>query len=254
MVSEARAAYERVARARAKPSGMVRMSCSTVLAQLLISPLIPLFTEKNPEVRIALEASDRKIDIEENFDLSIRIRQAPAEDSQMIMRSLGTIQQVLVASASFLKQHGRPTSPSQASQLPTISYGALQGPHVWKLIDSEEREVSVRHEPKLISDDMVLIRQAAVQGVGIVQLPLSVCLQEIQQDLLEVVLPEYSAPLCDIQLVFPSRRGMLPAVRCVIDFLSAHCGKQVEAWQVNQHTGGRVQQNLYWPGARQRVA
>jgi DNA-binding transcriptional LysR family regulator len=244
-----------VACARAKPSGMIRMSCSTGLAQLLVGPLIPPFTEKNPEVRIALEATDRKIDIDENFDLSIRVRQTRAEDSQMIMRSLGIVQQLLVASPEFLKRHGRPASAAQASQLATLSYGAVQGPHVWRLIDSEAREIQMRHEPKLISDDIALIRQMAVQGLGIVQLPLCVCQQELQENLLEVVLPEYSAPLCDIQLLFPSRRGMLPAVRCFIDYLSAHCEKQMEAWETIPQTGGRLREKVrFLAGSQQRVA
>ena len=166
MVAEAKAAYERVACARATPSGMIRVSCPPIIGQLLVAPLIPQFVEKNPQVRIALEATERRVDIEENFDLCIRVRQVPTEDSALIMRSLGIIQQVLVASREFLDRHGRPGSPAEAAQKGTLSYGSIQGPHVWKLVDPEEHELQIRHEPKLIADDIVVIRQAAVGRAG----------------------------------------------------------------------------------------
>src|SRR5882724_2451345 len=247
MVAEAKAAYELVACARAAPSGMIRISCPPVIGQLLVGPLIPRFVEKNPQVRIAIEATDRRVDIEENFDLCIRVRQVPSEDSGLIMRSLGIIQQVLVASRGFLERNGRPGSPAEAVRQATLSYGSMQGPHVWKLVDPDDKEIQVRHEPTLIADDMVLVRQAAVSGLGIAQLPLSACLSDIRQGLLEIVLPDFLAPLCEIQVVFPSRRGMLPAVRSFIDFLGSHCVSEVPERQIKRHTGRGHRENIrFW--------
>jgi DNA-binding transcriptional LysR family regulator len=247
MVAEAKAAYERVACAKAAPSGMIRMSCPPIIAQLVIGPLIPRFVERNPQVRIAIEATDRKVDIEENFDLCVRVRQVPSEDSGLIMRSLGIIQPVLVASKAFLDRHGRPSSPTEAARLPTLSYGSVQGPHVWKLVDLEEKEIPVRHEPTLIADDMMLIRQASVNGLGIVQMPLMACQAEVREGLLEIVLPDFLAPLCEIQIVFPSRQGMLPAVRSFIDFLAAHCVSEVPERQIKRHTGRGQRENVrFW--------
>jgi DNA-binding transcriptional LysR family regulator len=253
MVAEAQAAYERVACAKAAPSGTIRMSCAPFIAQMVVGPLIPLFVEKNPQVRIAVEAVDRKVDIEENFDLCIRVRQVPSEDSGLIMRSLGIIQPVLVASKGFLERHGRPNSPADAARLPTLSYGSVQGPHVWKLVDLEEDEIQVRHEPALIADDMVFIRQAAMNGLGIAQLPLTACQSEVRQGLLEIVLPDFLAPLCEIQVVFPSRRGMLPAVRSFIDFLAANCVSEVPERQIKRHTGRGQRENVRFWTSRESV-
>lgn len=247
MVEEAQTAYERVARARAAPSGTIRVCCPPMIGQLVVSPLIPRFMEKNPQVRIAVEATDREVDIEEKFDLYIRVRQVPSEDSGLIMRSLGVIQQVLVAGRGFLDRHGRPASLADLARLSTVAYGSVQGPHAWKLIDPDENEVQFRHEPTLIADDMVIVRQAAVGGLGIAQLPLSVCVNEIRQGLLEVVLPDFLAPLQEIQVVFPSRRGMLPAVRSFIDFLGSHCVSEVPERQIKRHTGRGHRENVrFW--------
>jgi DNA-binding transcriptional LysR family regulator len=163
------------------------------------------------------------------------------------MRSLGIIQMVLVASREFLDHHGRPSSPVEAARLATLSYGSVQGPHVWKLVDPEEKEMQVRHEPTLIADDMVLVRQAVVNGLGIAQLPLSACLADIRQGALEIVLPDYLAPLCEVQVVFPSRRGLLPAVRSFIDFLAENCVSEVPERQIKRHTGrGHRETVRFW--------
>jgi len=253
MVAEAKAAYERVACARGKPSGIIRVSCPAEIAQLLISPLIPRFIEKNPEVRIALEATNRKVELDENFDLSVRVRQLLTEDSGMVMRSLGIVQQVLVASREFRERYGTPATPAEASQLPTLSYGSVQGPHVWKLIDPENQEMQVRHEPKLIADDMTMIREAALQGLGIAQLPLSACAEQVSSGLLEVILPNYLAPLFEVQMVFPSRRGMLPAVRSFINFLSAHCAEESATWNLNRRLPfGRRESGHAWANRQAR--
>jgi len=226
MIAEASAAYERVACARARPSGLIRVSCPGVVAQLLIAPLIPGFTEQNPEVRIAVVATDRKVDMEESFDLSIRIQPIPGENSGLIRRSLGTVHQALVASPAFLERHGRPDSPAGAAKLATLGHGSHQGPHVWKFLDRDRRELQVRHEPRFIADDLALLRHGALEGIGIAQLPLAICLEDLRAGALEIVLAEFPSPPFEMQVIFPSRRGMLPAVRSFIDFLAAHCASE----------------------------
>ena len=247
IVSEATAAYEHVACARERPSGLIRLSCPAIVAQILIGPLIPQFLEKHPEVRIGIEATSRKVSMEENFDLSIRVEKVPSQDSGMVMRSLCIVQQVLVASPAFLNRSTRPATPALAARMPTVGFGSLQGPHIWKLVDGEEKEFQLRHEPKFISDDMVLVRQAAVHGMGIAQIPLAVCLNEVRQGQLQVILPEFRAPLFEIQVVYPSRRGLLPAIRSFIDFLGTHCVSEVAEHQIKRHIdGGKRETGTFW--------
>jgi hypothetical protein len=92
-----------------------------------------------------------------------------------------------------------------------------------------------------------LVLQSALQGLGIAQLPLPVCLSEIKRGLLEILLPEFSAPLFEIQLLFPSRHGVLPAVRSFIDFLASRCVSEVADWQIKRHPapGHRDRGNLH---------
>ena len=61
--------------------------------------------------------------------------------------------------------------------------------------------------------------QAAVAGLGIARVPASACAQEVARGELEPVLAEWSAPFGILHFVYPSRRGLLPAVRAFIEFL-----------------------------------
>ena len=247
MIAEANAAFEKVAQAREKPAGLVRISCPAMLAQFVIGPLLPLFMKEYPDVRLAVETCNRGVSIDENFDLSIRIRTIPSEDSSLIVRSLGIFQPLLVASREFLDQHGRPTSLDDVVKMPTISFLSPQGPHVWTLVNPEKSEIQLRHEPVLIVDDFVVTRQAALQGVGVTLLPFSLCLDDIRLGRLEIVLPQFTAPLTELQAVFPSRQGILPAVRSLIDFLSARCAGDLEQGQITQHSGqGRRENARFW--------
>jgi DNA-binding transcriptional LysR family regulator len=72
-----------------------------------------------------------------------------------------------------------------------------------------------------MSGDFPLVRAAAEQGLGIALLPESVCCAAISAGRLEVILPEWSPPQGVVHCVYPSRRGVLPAVRVLIDWLAA---------------------------------
>src|SRR5882757_1878431 len=247
IVAEATVAIEEVEQAQEKPSGLVRIYCQTMLAQFVIGPLIPLFMRQNPEVRISIETIERDVTISDNFDLIIRIRFIPCDDSSMVIRPLGIFQSALVASPKLFEQVGRPISLEGLRQLPTIDYCVTQGQHSWPLIGPDNEEIKFHHDPALIVDDYVVMRQAALQGAGVAALPLALCLDDIRSGALEVVLPQFSARVAELQAVFSSRRGMLPAVRSVIDFFVAHCLGDLEQNQIVQHLGhGRHGATRFW--------
>jgi len=129
MIAGATAALEEVARSRARRHpGLIRISCPSMLLQMVIGPLLPLFLEKNPDVRIAIETTNRKVNIEENFDLSIRVRQLPCEDSGVVVRSLGIVQKVLVASRTLLDRRGATDHAGRADAAAQYEFSLAAGP------------------------------------------------------------------------------------------------------------------------------
>jgi DNA-binding transcriptional LysR family regulator len=71
-----------------------------------------------------------------------------------------------------------------------------------------------------VTEDMVALRLAALQGIGVCQLPTFVVAEDLKARRLIDLLPEWSPKSAIIHAVFPSRRGLLPSVRVLLDFLA----------------------------------
>ena len=81
------------------------------------------------------------------------------------------------------------------------------------------------HVPRLVTDDLAALRDAAVAGVGIAQLPTMMIWRQVETGELIHVLPEWRPRAGIIHAVFPSRRGLLPSVRALLDFMAEGCAK-----------------------------
>jgi DNA-binding transcriptional LysR family regulator len=80
--------------------------------------------------------------------------------------------------------------------------------------------VAIHHQPRLVTRGMSTLRDAALAGVGVVQLPMMMVREQIARDELVHVLPQWAPRPEIIHAVFPTRRGLLPSVRALIDFLA----------------------------------
>ena len=219
MLVEAEAANELIERQRAEPQGIVRLSCPTTLLHYRIAPLINAFMARYPKVIVQIEATNRRVDVlAEGLDLALRVRFPPLEDSDLVMRILGESEQRLVASPSLLKGLTLPLSPTDLCTLPSLS-GTRDQPHRWLLQGPNEATAEINHTPRLITDDMNALHAAVLAGIGVVQLPLMVVDKDLAQGTLMDLLPEWAPRRGIVHAVFASRRGQLPAVRTLIDFL-----------------------------------
>jgi DNA-binding transcriptional LysR family regulator len=97
---------------------------------------------------------------------------------------------------------------------------------VWRLRQSK-REVVVRVQPRLLSDDMIVLKHAAIAGLGIVALPGYVCREDVRAGALHRVLPNWLAGDSTITALVAYRRGLLPSVRVFVDHLAAEFPKAV---------------------------
>lgn len=221
VLTEADAAEETIARARAEPRGLVRISCPELLAKTLLAPILPRFMDAHPQVRIQLEATNRRVDlIEEGIDIAIRVRNMIEDSANQVARTIGIGRMVLVASPDLLARFGTPTRPHQLTQYPCLTMSRADGRGQWALLDGDGHENTVLIDaPRLMTDDLVVLSQAAQQGQGIAMLPRLVCQEAINSGRLQELLPDFQTPWGIMHLVFPTRRGLVPAVRQLIDFL-----------------------------------
>ena len=221
MLVEAQAAQEAIDLTRAEPQGTVRLACPVALLQYQVGAMLADFMAACPRVQVHLESSNRRVDvIREGIDVAIRVRFPPLEDSELVMKVLGKSAQCLVAGPALLERHAAPRVPADLNGLPSLDLRPPQREHVWQLDGPDGASAAVHHQPRLVTDDMTALRAAALAGVGVVQLPTMMIGDELGRGALVAVLPAWVPRSGIVHAVFPSRRGLLPAVRELIDFLA----------------------------------
>ncbi|WP_111642263.1 LysR family transcriptional regulator [Marinimicrobium alkaliphilum] len=221
MLIEAQAAQEVIDSVQAEPRGKVRMTCPVGLLNFHVGEMLALFMAQCPGVSVHLEATNRRVDVlAEGIDLAVRVRPLPLEDSELVFKTLSDRGQCLVASPALMARCGTPDSPQALADWPTLYRGTSEESALWVLENDAGERQQVRHKPRYLTTDMLALKSAALAGVGIVQLPVLMLTEELAQGKLVPVLPNWRPPREVIHIVFPSRRGMLPAVRALIDFMA----------------------------------
>lgn len=221
MLVEAEAAAEVIERSRAEPQGVVKVSCPPALLCFQVGNMIARYMAAHPRVAVHLESTSRRVDvIGEGFDLAIRVRFPPLEESDLVMRTLAPSTQRLVASRSLLSSLSRPFVVADLASLPSVDFAPPRREHQWHLEGAEGATAIITHNPRLITDDMIQMRLAALAGIGVVQLPTMMVDKDLAAGTLVDVLPEWRPCSGIVHAVFASRRGLLPAVRGLIDHLA----------------------------------
>jgi DNA-binding transcriptional LysR family regulator len=221
LIAEAESAKDAINQTLSSPQGVVRLSCPTGLLQGGVADILGRYLAAYPQVTIALEATNRRVDvIDEGIDIALRVRVPPLEDSDLAMRSFGPSQMILLASPALIAAHGQPATLAAILRMPTLSMGTVRKEHSWHFVDADSKPADLIHVPRLITDDLYTLRRAAVNGVGVACLPAGLVTDELAKGALIRLLPSLSSPSGVVHAVFPSRRGMVPAVRALLDFLS----------------------------------
>ncbi|MBS0584525.1 MAG: LysR family transcriptional regulator [Proteobacteria bacterium] len=220
VIAEAQAAEDAVAQLTTEPRGIVRISCPVSITQNVMTGILPEFCEKYPQVRILMLSTNRRVDlINEGIDIAIRVRFKLDTDADLVLRTFGRSSSFLVASPGYLREKGRPQHPQDLTNYDTISIAELEN-QSWEFSKDDGTTFRLDHSPRVMCGDFPLVLAAASRGLGVALLPESVCTRAVATGELEVVLPEWSPPEGIVHCVFPSRRGLLPAVRALIDWLA----------------------------------
>jgi len=191
------------------------------MLQHCVADILARFLDKHPQVRIALDATNRPVDVvDEGLDIAIRVRRPPLEDSNLAMRSFGLDAMILVASPELIAAHGEPQSLEDVARMPTLSMESADESSTWRFLDADGKPAELTHLPRLCTDDLFTLRRAALQGIGAVLVPILLVADDMEGGALVRLLPSLKAQAGIMHAIFPSRRGMVPAVRALLDFLS----------------------------------
>ncbi|HEY0823826.1 MAG TPA: LysR substrate-binding domain-containing protein [Ramlibacter sp.] len=223
MREQAEAADEAVAHVQTEARGTVRMTCPVTLAQTTIGPVLPRFLAAHPQVRIDMLITNRVIDlVQEGVDVALRVRSNLDDSGSLVAKNLGETKGVLVASPQLLQRFGAPEGVESLRNLPTVAMSAADGRASWHLLGPRAAEFDLQHRPVYTADDLLTLKFAVLHGTGMCVLPDYLCSEELRRGELVPVLPGWAPRVAMVLAVYPSRRGMVPAVRRLLDFLGAN--------------------------------
>jgi len=221
MLVEAEAAQEAIEITRSEPRGLVRMTCPTALLDTRVDAMLADFMATCPHVDVHVESTNRRVDVVgEGVDIAIRVRPPPLEDSDLVLRTFADRGQKLVASPGLVERCGMPKAPADLVRYPSLALGSPQNDYAWRLFGPDGAHAEIYHRPRLVTGSMGMLRSAALAGVGVVQLPTMIIGAELASRELIEVLPQWAPRREIIHAVFASRRGLLPSVRALLDYLA----------------------------------
>jgi DNA-binding transcriptional LysR family regulator len=230
MLREAELAETAIRHRLHEPTGTVRCTAAVATMQFAMRGLVAEFLVRYPKVNVVAHATDQFVDIVgENFDVAIRAHSEPLPDSTLVQRTLTPAPWFLFAGAAYVDTNGPLNRPHDLKKHPSLFMMRTELNPIWRLRRSGGRrqEIVVPLKPRLLIDDMLSLKEAAIGGLGIVALPGYVCRDEVQSGALRQVLPGWIADDSTLTALMPYRQGLLPSVRAFVEHLAAELPKAV---------------------------
>jgi len=218
-IEQVEAAEHAVSELQRAPRGRLRVTATVAFGQALLAPLLADFLHAYPEVQVTLHLTDRQVDlVAERFDVAVRV--GALADSSLVAHRVGGSVVRLFASPRYLEAHGTPRRPLDLARhnCLLIAKAGLAPRATWPLGKGKRvREVSVAG--RLVVDDFIVLREAAVRGLGIARLPEVHAREALQSGALVSVLDAYAPPEMPMHLVHLGGRHLPPRTRALIEFL-----------------------------------
>ncbi|KAA8998136.1 LysR family transcriptional regulator [Affinibrenneria salicis] len=207
-------AEDSIQRLRDNPSGRLRITSPAGLGATLLPRLTTAFQLRFPAVSLEVLVSDTLTDlVQDGFDAALRT--GKPQDSSLIGRPIGATPRYLLASPDYLRRYPAIAHPQQLPQHHCIAHRAWPA---WVLQRGDEYyrwSLPNSHT----TDNLLYARECAIAAAGITLLPSFLCQDEVRNQQLVRVLPEWRAEGNGVWLVYPSRKLNSPALACFIDFV-----------------------------------
>lgn len=201
-------------------TGQLRIAAPLAFARLHIMPRMKRFLALHPTLTTDWVLGDRPVDlVEEGVDLAIRIGRIT--DQTLIVRRIGEMRRITVATPDYWLRNGRPTHPEELTSHDCIVYTGLATVDEWhfRASDGSIQVVKVKGRVRVSASEGM--RSAVLEGLGVAVVPTWLFTDEIDRGILQRVLTDFEADPLPIQAVTPSRRLVPPRVRAFSDFLAA---------------------------------
>ncbi|MBZ8131984.1 LysR family transcriptional regulator [Afifella sp. IM 167] len=243
LTEEGRAFYERCADLAARvseaetmatsisghPTGTLRIVATVAFGKAQLLPILPAFMRRYPDLNIALEVTDRKIDLAgEGIDVAIRFTEQ-VDDSYAVARKLARNRRVICAAPSYLKRYGTPRTRQELRDHNCLRLSTVMRWNDWHL-ESPDGEGAMLLTGNFEANSADAIYHAALAGIGIARLSTYLIDDDLKSGRLVRLLPDYADDGSDILALYSEKRNLAPRVRAFIDYLVEHFGT-VPPWE-----------------------
>lgn len=212
------------------PQGVVRIAIPYVLGQSLIGPLLADFLDQFPDMRLVSVLSDDAVGLlRSGFDVALAV--GPFADSELVAVKLGTTECGIFGAPGYFERKGTPQNHVELPRFDLLAVGIVDRRHRWGLHKGNE-QVSVEFSPRLICNDFILLRQAALSGVGIASLPAFLCKHDLAEGRLIEVLSGWQTPDMTFFALFADPKGVPVRIRSLIDYLVEHL-RPTLSWDIS---------------------
>lgn len=205
-------------------SGRLHIDMPVAFGRRVLLPVLMDIVRPHPDIHLTLTFTDATSDLlRDDVDLAIRFGRL-GDSGHLVARRLVVQPRVICASPAYLREHGTPLTLSDVGDHRCV-VGTTNGPPlVWFV---REEGVEAKFTPPAthqLSDGEAMV-DAAVSGLGLVQLPMSLVREKLQAGLLQAVLSEYAGTDVEVHALWPHRAQLSPRLRYVVDQL-VECAAQ----------------------------
>lgn len=220
-VALAREARDIVASRRSEPGGVLRVSATELLTDLVLRPVIFHYLRKFPRVSVEIDVTSRHVDlVRDRFDLALRV--GVTTDSNLVGRVLGKGRALYVAAPGFLRTIARLEDPKDLERVDAV---VISGAPAWTFERDHKRAV-VRPRARLLTSSYTVAHEAALEGLGLVRLPSYHVAADLKSGRLEQVLDDWTAREVSISVVYPSRDLIPPKTSAFLELLTRHVARR----------------------------
>jgi len=214
-LQEIEAGEAELAATKGEPQGLLRITSPVELGGSVLPNLVERFLKKYPKVSVEVILADRRIELlAEGVDLAIRAGEL--QDSTLIAKKIGAVYFAPFASPKYLKARGTPSHPRELRSHECLQFTPI-GFEEWRLIGGKGA-VNVPVPGRVIINDLNMIKNLTVAGMGIALLPSFFCRNELGSGKIVRVLPEWRTNLNPVHFVYPAQKFVLPKLSAFIEF------------------------------------
>lgn len=204
-----------LANLKATPRGQIKLTAPVFYGETHVAPLLHDFMQQYPDTDLDLQLTNNKLDlVQGGFDLAIRL--GTLESSSLIARKLASRTQYVVASPAYLLKNGTPKNLADLTQHQCLTGTISQ----WRFMQ-HGKVVQFKPQGRIVCNSGVALMDAALKGLGLVQLPDYYVGQKLQSGELVAVLNELRQPDDGIWAMYPQNRHLSAKVRVLVDYLAA---------------------------------